>query len=71
MMGEPGFGPRGASGDVRRVDEGTQAWVVGVAVAPGDVAADHPALLFVAVVVGAIEGEVAQRRELGLDPVEP
>lgn len=33
---------------------------MGVAVGPGDVSADHPGLLFVAVVVGAIEGEVGQ-----------
>ena len=44
---------------------------MGAAVAPSDVAADNPALLFVAVVAVAIEGEVAQCSELGLDPVEP
>lgn len=33
--------------------------------------ADHAALLFVAGVVGAIECEVAQGGELGLDTVEP
>ena len=42
-----------------------------MAVPPGDVAADHAGLLAVAGVVGAVEGEVAQRGELGLDPVEP
>ena len=45
--------------------------VVGVAVPPGDVAADHPALRFVGGVVGAVEREVAQRGELGLDAVQP
>jgi hypothetical protein len=37
-----------------------------VVVAPDDVPADHEALLFVAVVVGVVEREVAQRGELGL-----
>ena len=32
-----------------------------MAVAPGEVAADHPGLLLVCGVVGAVEGEVAQR----------
>jgi hypothetical protein len=36
-----------------------------VTVAPGDVAADHAALLAVVGVVGAVEGEVAKRGELG------
>jgi hypothetical protein len=38
--------------------------VVGVAVAPDDVAADHAGLLLVAEVVGAVEREVAQGGEL-------
>jgi hypothetical protein len=42
-----------------------------VAVPPDDVAADHAALLLVVSVVRAVEGEVAQGRELGFDPVEP
>ena len=42
-----------------------------VAVAPGDVAADRAALLLVGRVVGAVEGEVAQRGELGLYAVPP
>jgi hypothetical protein len=42
-----------------------------VAVTPGDVAADHAGLGVVAVVVGAVEGEVAQGGELGFDAVEP
>jgi hypothetical protein len=36
-----------------------------------DVAADHAGLCAMTVVIGAVEGEVAQRGELGLDPVEP
>jgi hypothetical protein len=40
-----------------------------VVVAPDDVAADHAGLLFVAGMVGAVEREVAQGGELGLDPV--
>ena len=44
---------------------------MGVAVAPCDVAANHPGLFVVALVVGAVEREVAQRGELGLDPVQP
>jgi len=35
------------------------------------VATDHQGLFGVAVVVGAVEREVAQRGELGLDPVQP
>jgi hypothetical protein len=46
-----------ASGNVCPVDDGAQALVVGVAVSPDDVAADHAALLFVVGVVGAVEGE--------------
>jgi hypothetical protein len=40
-----------------------------VVVAPDDVPPDHPALFVVGGVVGAVEGEVAQGGELGLDPV--
>lgn len=40
-------------------------------VPPNDVAADHAALGLVAGVVGAVEGEVTQGGELGLDPVQP
>jgi hypothetical protein len=39
--------------------------VVGVIVAPDDVAADHAGLLLEAGVVGAVEREVLQRSELG------
>jgi hypothetical protein len=42
-------------------------FIRGVTVAQGDVAADHPGLFGVAGVVGAVEGEVAQRGELGFD----
>lgn len=47
------------------------AWtgVVGVAAAPGHAAAAHAPLL--ADVVGAVQGELAQRGELRLDPVQP
>jgi hypothetical protein len=42
-----------------------------VAVPPEDVAADHGGLLGAGAVVGAVECEVAQRLELGFDPVQP
>jgi len=42
-----------------------------IAVPPDDVAADHGCLLPVAGVIGAVESEVAECLELGLDPVEP
>src|SRR4051795_2661019 len=61
----------GASGNVRRVDDGAEAGVVGVAVAPGDVAADQARLGGVVGVVGAGEGEAAQGAELRLDAVQP
>ena len=54
------------SGCVRSVDDATGFSVLGVAVSPGDVAADHARLLGVAGVVGPVEGEVPQRGELGL-----
>jgi hypothetical protein len=38
-----------------------------VVVAPDDVPADHAGLLLVRGMVGAVEREVAQRRELRLD----
>lgn len=40
-------------------------------VPPDDVAADHASLLLVTGVVGAVEAEVAQGGELGLDAVQP
>jgi hypothetical protein len=40
-------------------------------VSPDDVPAEHAALLFLGRVVGAVEGEVAQGGELGLNAVEP
>jgi hypothetical protein len=57
------------SGYVCPVDDAPQAFVVGVVVAPDDVAADHAGLLLVGGVIGAVEREVAQRGELGLDAV--
>ena len=53
------------------VDDAAESFVVGVVVAPDDVPADHAGLLLVAGVVGAVEREVAQGRELGLDAVQP
>src|ERR1700730_6250217 len=38
-------------------------------VAPDDVAADHRVLLLVTAMAGAVEREVAQRREVALHPV--
>jgi hypothetical protein len=55
----------------RRSSTSAEALVAGVAVTPGEIAADHAGLLAVGGVVGAVEGEVAQRGELGLDPVQP
>src|SRR5947209_5455582 len=52
-------------------DDLAERGVGGVPVPPGDVAADHAGLLLVGAVVGAVEGEVAKRGELGLDSVEP
>ena len=60
-----------ASGNICPVDDFAEATIAGVAVSPGDVAADHAGLLGVAGVVGAIHGEVAQRGELGFDAVQP
>src|SRR5215467_7729236 len=63
--------PSAASGHVCPIDDAAEPIVVGVVVAPDDVAADHAGLLLVGGVVGAVEGEVAQRRELCLDAVPP
>jgi hypothetical protein len=60
-----------ASGNLCPVDDFAEPAVMGVAVPPGDVAADHDRLLGVTCVVSAVEGEVAQRLELCLDPVQP
>ena len=49
----------------------SQASVVGVAIAPGDVAADETRLRGVVGMVGAGQGEVAQGAELRLDEVQP
>nr|WP_206188866.1 hypothetical protein [Streptomyces hirsutus] len=59
------------SGDVDPGDDGAQANIGGVLVPPDDVAADHAALLLVAGVVGAVQREVTQGGELGLDAVQP
>ena len=56
-----------ASSYVCPVDDAAESFVVGVVVAPDDVPADHAGLLLVAGVVGPVEREVAQGRELGLD----
>jgi len=55
-----------ASSYVRLVDDAAQSFVVGVVVAPDDVPADHAGLLLVTGVVGPVEREVPQRRELRL-----
>jgi hypothetical protein len=52
-------------------DDLAEPFVVGVVVAPDDVPADHAALLLVAGVVGPVEREVAQGRELRLYAVQP
>jgi hypothetical protein len=44
------------------VDNLAESFVVGVVVAPDDVAADHAGLLAVGGVVGPVEDEVAQGR---------
>jgi hypothetical protein len=58
-----------ASGNVCPVDNSAGLLVVGVAVAPYDVPADHAGLFLVAGVVGAVEREVARRGELRFDAV--
>ena len=58
-----------ASSYVCLVDDAAESFVVGVVVAPDDVPADHAGLLLVAGVVGAVQREVPQRRELRLDAV--
>jgi alkylation response protein AidB-like acyl-CoA dehydrogenase len=55
-----------ASSYVRLVDDAAESFVVGVVVAPDDVPADHAGLLLVTGVVGPVEREVPQRRELRL-----
>jgi hypothetical protein len=51
------------------VDDAAEPFVVGVVVPPDDVPADHAGLVFVGGMVGAVEREVAQCRELGFDAV--
>ena len=58
--------PSAASGYVCLGDDAAESFVVGVVVAPDDVPADHAGLFLMAGVVGAVEREVAQRRELRL-----
>jgi hypothetical protein len=58
-----------ASSYVCPVDDAAESFIVGVVVAPDDVPADHAGLLLVAGVVGAVECEVAQGRELSLNAV--
>jgi len=53
------------------LDHLTQHSILRVPVAPDDVAPDQEGLGLVALVVRAVETEVAQRGELGLDAVEP
>jgi len=65
----PGTIASAASSNVCPVNDAAEPFIVCVGVAPDDVPADHAALLLVAGVVGAVEGEVAQGCELGLDPV--
>ena len=62
----PAGGTSAASSNVCPVDDLAEPFVVGVVVAPDDVPADHAGLFFVAGVVGAVEREVPQGRELGL-----
>jgi hypothetical protein len=57
-------GRQSGLGDGCSFDDTAESFVVGVVVAPDDVPADHPGLLGVAGVVGPVQGEVPQRREL-------
>ncbi len=57
--------PSAASSYVCPVDDTAESFVVGVVVTPDDVPADHAGLLLVADVVGAVQREVPQGRELG------
>jgi hypothetical protein len=59
-------GSSAASGYVCPVDDAAESFVVGVVITPDDVPADHAGLLLVTGVVGAVEREVPQRRELRL-----
>ena len=47
-------------------DDAAEPFVVGVVVTPDDVPTDHVCMLLVTGMVGAVEREVAQRRELRL-----
>ena len=46
------------------VDDAAESFVAGVVVAPDDVPADHAGLFFMAGMVGAVQCEVPERREL-------
>ena len=61
--------PRAASGNVCPGDDLAEPFVVGVVIAPDDVPADHAGLLLMGGVVGAVQGEIAQRGELCLHAV--
>ena len=61
------IGASAASSYVCPVNDAAPALVVGVVVAPDDVPADHAGLLGMAGVIGAVQREVPQRRELRLD----
>lgn len=52
-------------------DDFPECRVSGVIVAPGDIATDHPGLLPVAGMIGAVEREVPQSGELRLNPIQP
>jgi hypothetical protein len=56
---------RAGSGRVHPVDDAAEPFVVGVVVAPDDVPANHAGLFFVAGMVGAVQREIPQLRELG------
>src|ERR1700760_4819907 len=60
-----------ASGYVCPVDDAAESFVVGVVVAPDDVPADQAGLLFMAGVVGPVEGEVPQSPGMRFDAVQP
>lgn len=59
------------SGNVCALYRFPKGLVLGTAVSPGDVAADHSSLSIVRFVICPVEGEVAQSGELSFIPVEP
>jgi hypothetical protein len=58
------FATSAASSYVCLGNDAVEPFVVGVVVAPDDVPADHAGLFGVAAMVGAVQREVPQRREL-------